>query len=99
MKNIIVSATEDIRVEDLTGREIVAYRSHNSENYCVLAKLTQVANVQMYGFVPLNGFDQSPRFMGLSPKDSIEKCFKKGRKAVAFSNMKEMLTAMLNKSF
>ena len=101
MQKIIIKpvAAKEIKLNDLQGNEIVAYRSQNSPNYCVLAKLTQKDfGQQKYGFVALNCSDTPPRFVGNTWYEAIT-IAGKNRDVMVFTSMDEMLTAMLNKTF
>lgn len=112
MRKIIVKdTTKEVRLENLMGSEIVAYRSLNSDGYCILTKLTsktlferatesrnKTFNTTMYGFVALNSSTAEPRFTASSWGESI-KLASANRDVMTFSNMQEMLTAMVNKSF
>lgn len=92
----------------MSGTEIVAYRSLNSEGYCVLAKLTSknlfeksgrgFPNAAQFGFVALNSSTSEPRFVGNTWQESI-KLASANRDVMTFMTMQEMLTAMVNKTF
>ena len=101
MQKVIIKpvAAKEIKLNDLQGNEIVAYRSQNSPNYCILAKLTQKDfGQQKYGFVALNCSNSSPRYVGDTWYDAIATAGK-SREIMVFASMDEMLTAMLNKTF
>jgi hypothetical protein len=100
MQKIIVTQTAtEIKLDNLQGNEIVAYRSQNSVNYCILARLTKKDDGQQkYGFVAMNCSDSSPRFVEKTWFDAI-RLASKTRSVVTFANMNELLTAMLNKTF
>jgi len=101
MQKIIVTQTAtEIKLDSLQGNEIVAYRSQNSENYCILARLTKKedGHNQKFGFVAMNCSNSSPRFAEKTWYDSI-RLASKTRSIVTFANMTELLTAMLNKTF
>lgn len=110
MQKIIVKDTsKEVRLENMSGTEIVAYRSLNSDGYCVLAKLTSknlfeksgrgsFANAAQFGFVALNSSTSEPRFVGNTWQESI-KLASANRDVMTFKTMQEMLTAMVNKTF
>ena len=74
---------------------IAAYRSANSEAYCVLSQVSK--DGYRAAFIPLNGA-QKPRYFGENVYDAIEKA-SASRSVFLFSSMEEMLKAMVNKSF
>ena len=100
MKKIIVSEVpKEVKLNDMIGNEIVAYRSLNSEGYCILSKLTKRADgEQVYGFITLNASNSSPRFEGRNWFEAI-KTASASRTIYTFNNMEEMLKAMVNKTF
>jgi hypothetical protein len=104
MKKIIsVAKPQEVRSSELKGNEVVAYRSKNSENYCILAKLV---NKKMYGdkvqevfgFVPLGSSSSEPRFVSDTWQGAIEVA-SQTRSVFMFETWQEMLQAMLNKRF
>jgi hypothetical protein len=111
MRKIVteVKPTE-VRLQNLQGTEIVAYRSKNSDNYCVLTKLTsrtlferalpqnRVVNASAFGFVALNSSTSEPRFVASSWQGAIELA-SKSRDIYTFTSMKEMLESMVNNRF
>ena len=109
MRKIITEAKPtEVLSRNLMGNEIVTYRSKNSENYCVLSKLTSktifekargnTAGKNMYGFIALNGSSNEPRFASETWQGAIELA-SQSRDLYTFPNMKEMLLAMVNNKF
>jgi hypothetical protein len=103
----------EVRLQNLVGSEIVAYRSKNSENFCILTKLTSKtifekaltaaqkyggAPNSVYGFVALNSSTSEPRFIANTWQGAIELA-SKSREVFTFTSMKEMLESMVNNKF
>lgn len=112
MRKIITEAKPtEVLSRNLVGTEIVAYRSKNSENYCILTKLTSKTlfekalsnahrhqGTNVYGFVALNSSTSEPRFVANSWLGAIELA-SQSRDLYTFPNMKEMLLDMVNNKF
>ena len=101
MKLIITpEKAQEIRVSELKGKELVAYRCRRSEGntdsptYAVLSKLGS----SRYGFVPLNYSNSNPTFEGHSWQEAVE-IASKNRQLAAFDSMKEMIEAMHTNKF
>lgn len=105
MQKVIINkpAVDVIKLSNLTGKEIIAYRSNNSDNYCLLAKLSTRDDMPnhigfAYGFVPLSTSNASPRYASQTWKESI-RLAGATHDIMKFNSMNEMLTAMVNKTF
>ncbi len=85
----------EILVDSLSGTELVAYRSHNSEGVCVLSKLNKG---NTYGFVRLSNSISAPVFVGEGWYGSVHLAAK-ARQLYAFENMEELLISILNNKF
>lgn len=97
MKQIIPEENiSQITPEQLLGREFIAYKSQSNRNsgYCVLTKLDEIK----YGFIPLNYPHRTPRYIGTSYKNAINKAAEK-RDVRAFDTLEEMLEAIVNQNF
>lgn len=106
MKRVINQAiAKEITIEELErvcgSNLIAAYKSANSENYCVLACLQKPIRennyVSQFGFVPLNGITE-PRYAAYNLIECLKKVSTQ-RKLYIFDNMKELITAISNSTF
>jgi len=96
MKRIISEpeVTYTIRVEELTGREIIAYRCPNSDSVHILQRLNRKED--KWGFVSLAYPSSGPTFI----KDTFHECVKvvmKNRKPMMFDNQADLVYAIQGK--
>lgn len=96
MKHLVKKEKKfEITEDDLFGNELIAYKCRSEGNaYAVLAKL-QHSN---WGFVPLNSSDSNPRYVAQSWSNAVSKA-SDCRNLKVFSNMSEMLNAIVNSEF
>ena len=107
MKNIInEEKSKDVRVSNLLGNEIVAYKckstsSIKSQNYAVLARLHGTypcPSQNSYGFIPLGESDKKPRYMAASWRECV-KLASENRDLKIFDSFQEMVESMAKKLF
>ena len=98
MKSIISEdKAQEVLVNNLSGKELIAYRCKNTSHeiaYAVLVKLRS----DNYGFVPLNNSDSKPRYEARNWFAAVELAAK-SRELKAFDSMGEMISAMYNNKF
>jgi hypothetical protein len=96
MKKLVFDEpVESIPIQNLEGKEFVAYQCKNSKNVAVLQKLTDYpeTKVGMFGFVPLGDPSGKPRYTGTSFRGAASSAMK-SRDVYAFSSMKDFLRWM-----
>lgn len=110
MKRIFVEPNPElVDLRNLTGNEIIAYRSNSdNNNYCILSKLNSNGfrnkNLHrnydaIYGFVPLNTSNSNPRFCNNSWQGAIQQAVNSKRNVMVFNSQDELLRAILNREF
>ena len=101
MRNLINKPVQkDIYIENLVGKEIVAYKcksTNSKHDYAILAKLN-VEGAPSFDFVPIGYSDSHPRFVSNSWKGSIELA-SKVRDLKIFLDAKELIESMYEKLF
>lgn len=87
---------DKMTVEDLDGKELIAYRCLTvTDNPYEVAVLSQISHGN-FGFIPLNHSDSKPRYVGSSWYDAIKKAHQ-NRQLHIFDSMDELMTATLKR--
>ncbi len=101
MKSIISKKRKtEILVDDLFGKEIIAYRCKSNRtvsNYAILSKLSK-SGTRLFGFIPVGESDSGPRFVGSTWREAVERA-SEYRDLKIFDSPSELIEAMYNKSF
>lgn len=103
MKQIITSKTvSTVNLSEITGREIIVYRKHKSENIAILARLKkfneqQPANIlDLYGFTSLHSADTNPTYTSNTLRSSINKALEAGKAVYVFDSQIEFCQAIID---
>jgi hypothetical protein len=95
MQKIVIEKPKEITIDSLSGSELVAYRSQNSEGVCVLSKINKANS---FGFIRLSNSNSHPVFVADGWFNSV-KAAASARQLVAFDNINEMVEAIVSKKF
>jgi len=103
MQKILISQPKDtISVDDICCAAIVAYKSKDGKNYCILKKLTKGTRENLYkeswGFIPISGGDDTARYISGSWRESIN-LVNGNRTLFYFESGTKLIDAIYHKKF
>lgn len=103
MKKLITNRElpQEIELERLIGRELIAYRTKNTVqegSICVLSKLHDQCRVDQFGFINISYSNTAPVFLADTWIDAIKKAAN-SRQLYVFNNLFELILALHENKF
>ncbi len=99
MKRIISQTNNTITVNELTGKELVAYKSKDGKKFGYLSRLNSNGQPDSFGFISLYDTGRPPSFISNSALKSIQIAIDAQRDVRMFATTEEMLDAIRNQTF
>lgn len=97
MKKIVQEAKTEIKINDLNGKEVIAYKSRGNHICVLTAFMKRTSSQRFFGFINLAYTDGDATYLGDSFYASIHAAITGGKEVFAFADYDEFILAIRSK--